>query len=86
MIILSAARATDERIGFADKMAVDGRIKEGESKPKTYALRPTDADGSTTAKKGLIFRHPAFQLCTWCGFVGLDTKPAMCYVDDLPLE
>ena len=61
-------------------------FEEGESKPKTYTLRLNGADGATIAKENLPFRSPAFQLCTWCGFAGQDTKPAVFYVDDIRLE
>ena len=67
-------------------LRVEVEFEEGEAKPKTYTLRLTTADGSTTTKEGLPFRSPAFKLCTWCGFVGLDTKPAVFYVDDFHLE
>jgi hypothetical protein len=65
---------------------VEVEFEEGAAKPKTYTLRLTGTDGATTTKDGLPFRHPAFQLCTWCGFVGLDTKPAVFFVDDIELQ
>ena len=61
-------------------------FEEGAAKPKTYTLRLSGTDGSTATKGGLPFRNPAFQLCTWCGFVGLDTKPAVFFVDDIELQ
>jgi hypothetical protein len=67
-------------------LRVEIEFEEGEGKPKTYTLRLAGADGSTTSKDGLPFRHRAFQLCTWCGFIGLDTKRAVFDVDDIHLE
>jgi hypothetical protein len=67
-------------------LRVEVEFEEGEAKPKTYTLRLTGADGSTTTKEDLPFRNSTFQLCTWCGFVGLDTKPAVFYADDIHLE
>jgi hypothetical protein len=67
-------------------LRVEVEFMEGEAKPKTYTLRLTGANNSTTTKEGLPFRSPAFKLCTWCGFVGLDTKPAVFYLDDIHLE
>ena len=46
----------------------------------------TGPDGATTAKEGLPFLQPEFQVCTWCGFVGIDAQPAVFYVDDIRLE
>mgnify|MGYP003872972005 CR=1 FL=1 len=66
-------------------LGVEVEFEEGEGKPKTCTLRLIAADGTTT-KEGLPFCNPAFKLCTWCGFVGLDTKPAVFYVDDVHLE
>jgi len=67
-------------------LRVEVEFEEGDAKPKTYALRLTGPDGATTAKEGLPFLQPEFQGCTWCGFVGIDAKPAVFYVDDIRLE
>gem|GEM_PF-6516514 len=59
---------------------------EGEAKPKSYTSRLTMADGAPATKEGLPFRSPHFKLCTWRGFVGLDTKPAAVDVSDIRRE
>jgi len=67
-------------------LRVEVEFDEGEAKPKSYTSRLTMADGATTAKEGLPFRSPDSKLGTWRGFVGLDTKLAVFYADDIRLE
>ena len=81
-----AARIDAGRYELDRWVRVEIEFEEGVSKPKTYTLRLTGADGATIAKEDLPFQNPAFQLCTWCGFVGLDTKPAVFFVDDIHLK
>ncbi|MFM8495669.1 MAG: hypothetical protein ACKOEM_09105, partial [Planctomycetia bacterium] len=67
-------------------LRVEVEFEEGAGKPKTYTLRLTGPDGATATKDGLTFCQPEFEACAWCGFVGIDAKPAVFYVDDIRLE
>ena len=67
-------------------LRVEVEFEEGAGKPKMYTLRLTGPDGATTSKEGLPFYQPEFEVCAWCGFNGLDAKPAVFYVDAIRLE
>jgi len=67
-------------------LRVEVEFEEGAGKPKTYTLRLTGPDGATATRDGLPFFQPEFDARAWCGFVGIDAKPAVFYVDDIRLE
>lgn len=59
---------------------------EGEGNPKSYSLRLAPEGGAEVSRADLPFRSPEFTLCTWCGFSGMDAKPAEFFVDDIRFE
>jgi len=67
-------------------LRVEVEFEEGEAKPKTWKVRFGRPGAAMTTRELLPFRHPAFRVCTWVGFAGMDEKRAAFYVDDLRLE